>query len=257
MEAGLARPRILVMRPPGSSVEALRSVGIVYHVPVVRIKPIPTAAAEVSALLPKADWLVLTSPRAPWMLAELREQVLRLRRERGLRVAAVGPSTAREVRRVFGFDPDLVPRRYRGADLARELLRESPRVVVLARAEKAVPELREVLAGEGVEVHDIPLYTTKPDLQAACIAASLAPRVDFIVYTSPSIVDSFMKGAEAIGLKPESLPATHVAIGPTTARRLQSYGIEPLYPEEEYTLKAVARLIERAVRRRVSSNPHP
>ncbi len=255
MEAGVKPPRILVMRPPGSSLAPLRRVGLVYHVPVIRVKPVPSALAELSSLLPKADWLVLTSPRAPALLAPLRGLIARLRRERGLRIAVVGPATARALRRELGVDPDLIPASFHGRRLAEELLSVKPSVVVAARAARAVRDLVEVLRGAGVEVHEVKLYRTEEDEQAACMAVRVAAMVDYIVYTSPSIVDAFMKAARVLGVDPASLRALHVAIGPTTASRLRRYGVEPLYPEE-YTLEGVASLIA-AVRRRVSSNPHP
>ena len=230
-----------MLRPSGSRAGALERVGDVYHVPVIRIVVLWNGLRRLAEELEKGcDWLVLTSPRTPAILASagIVELVSRL----GVRVAAVGPRTRVEAERV-GLRVDLVPREYRGAALGRELVSFKPRRVVLARSAEAVPDLPRVLREAGVEVVEIPIYRVEEDMYRACVAAGFAATVDYVVYTSPSIVETMAKAYNALVINPAKLKAKHVAIGPTTASAMRRLlGVEPLQPQE-YTLDGVARLI--------------
>ena len=234
------RPRILLLRPPGSSVEALAETGIVAHIPVIDIEPVPGAVEQVQRQLPGCDWLVVTSPRAVRLLEPALQLVARLRREGRLRVAAVGPKTRWSLQEA-GLDADLVPREYRGAALAVELASLKPGCVLLARSEKAVPELPRILQAEGVRVVEIPLYRVVTLGDMAEAAASIADRFDYVVFTSPSIARAFTLHYRS----PRRPGFTPVAIGPTTAAELRRLGYpEPLVPSP-YTLEGVAELVSR------------
>ena len=243
MEAELAvetRPRILLLRPPGSSAEALMEAGVVAHIPVIDIEPVPETIEEMRRLLPDCDWLVVTSPRAVKIMAPILDLIDRLRREKRLRIAAVGPKTRWSLQEA-GLDADLVPREYRGAALAVELASQGPRCVLLARSEKAVPELPRILEAEGVRVVEKPLYRVVELDDMAEAAASIADRFDYVVFTSPSIARAFTRHYS----RPDKPGFAPVAIGPTTAAELRRLGYpEPLTPSI-YTLEGIAELIAR------------
>ena len=239
---GLAsRPRILLLRPSGSSVDTLERVGRVYHVPVVRIVVLTNGLKKLVVELERGcDWLVITSPRAPAILASA--GVVELVSRLGIRVAVVGPKTRDEAKRV-GLRVDYMPREYRGVVLGYELASLKPKRVVLARSAEAVPDLPRVLREAGIEVVEIPIYRVEEDVHRAYVAAGFAATVDYIVYTSPSIVKVMAKAYKALCIDPAKLQAKHIAIGPTTASTLEELlGVEPLQPQE-YTLEGIARLI--------------
>jgi len=234
------RPHVLLLRPPGSEPGRLAQTAIVAHIPVVEVEPLPQAIPEVEKLLEGSDWLILTSPRAPRLLADLAPKVKKLQEEGRLRVAAVGPKTRRALEEL-GIRVDYTPREYRGAALAEELAGLRPRRVLLPRSEKAIPELPLILRRHGAEVAEIPLYRVTPLHRMAEAAARAADLFDYVVFTSPSIAEAFTRHYP----RPRSPGFTPVAIGPTTAARLRELGYpEPLTPRR-YTLDAVADLIAR------------
>jgi len=236
-----SKPRILLLRPSGSSAGALERIGSVYHVPVVRIIVLLNGLKRLVAELERGcDWLVLTSPRTPAILASagIVELVSRL----GIHVAVVGPKTRVEAERV-GLHVDLMPEEYRGAVLGGKLASLKPKRVVLARSADAVPDLPRVLREAGIEVVEIPVYRVEEDIHRAYVAASFTTTVDYIVYTSPSIAKTMAKAYKALHINPIELKAKHVAIGPTTASAIRKLlGVEPLQPQE-YTLDGIAKLI--------------
>lgn len=244
------KPKVLILRPSGECTGSLAEHAITAHIPVIDIEPIPGAETKVVEMLEKCEWLILTSPRAPRILSRFAERLRELKARGMLKIAVIGPKTLEELARI-GLEADLTPSEYRGASLAKELARLKPRCVVAARSEKALPELVEELEKSGVEVVEIPLYRVKILDSMAYIAASIADNFDYIVFTSPSIVEAFMKYYEKRG-KPGFIP---VAIGPTTAEKLAESGLAIVYYPTEYTMDSVAKLIQKLELEKCSSNP--
>ncbi len=209
---------------------------VIAHIPLLDVEYIEEGVSRLEGLLPRCDWLVFTSFRGVRATRKLAERVSRHRRERGLRIAAVGERTAEEVEKLYGIRPDLVPREYRGEALARELLEHRPRCVVFARSARGLPDPIRVLRESGVEVHDVPVYDVKVLERMVEAAASAAPSFDYVVFTSPSVVDAFMSKWRGGELRA-------VAIGPTTAERLRRYGVEPAITPGKYTLAAILEAI--------------
>ncbi len=233
------QPLILLLRPHPVEIGSLSEAGIVAAIPVLRVVPNQEALREILERLDECDWLVLTSPRAPRMLRSIREHLLDATR-RGLRLAVVGPRTAERLRAELGLEPSLVPESYTGASLAEELVKKhKPGCVLLARSEKATPELLQVLQRSGIRYYEIPLYRVEKVEKLTDTAARIADDFDYVVFTSPSVAEAFFS-------KYHGEPGfTPVAIGPTTARKLVQLGIKnPLVPST-YTLEGIAELITR------------
>ena len=252
---GDARPRVLFLRPPGSRVP--HGVVVAAHIPVIDAVPVPGAAERVLREAERCGWLVLTSPRAVGFLSPVLGELRRLRAGGRLRVAAVGPRTREELERA-GLGADVVPGEYRGAALASVLAERlgGGGCVVLARSEKAVPDLPEGLRGAGVRVVEVPLYRVEPLRDMAEAAAVVADRFDYVAFTSPSIVRAFTEAYRRLGRSPGSPGFTPAAIGPTTAAELGRQGYpEPVVPRE-YTVDALVEAIARhwAERRRRAGN---
>ena len=234
------KPRVLLLRPPGTGPGPLAEAAVTANIPVIDIEPIPGSLEEIRRQLERCDWLVVTSPRAPRLLAPIATVLKRLQEEGRLRIAAVGPKTLKALTEE-GLHADHVPKEYRGAALAEELARQNPGCVLLARSEKAVPELPQVLRSHGIEVVEIPLYRVAPLDDMAQAAARIADMFDYVVFTSPSIAEAFTKHYR----NPSSPGFTPIAIGPTTAKKLAELGYpKPLQPRDyNYTIEAVAHLI--------------
>jgi len=236
------RPRVLFLRPPGSRVP--HGVVIAAHIPVVDVVAVPGAAERVLREAERCGWLVLTSPRAAVFLAPVLGELERLRRSGRLRVAAVGPRTREELERA-GLGADLVPGEYRGAALASALAERvgSGGCVVLARSEKAVPDLPEGLRRAGVRVVEVTLYRVVALRDMAEAAAAVADKFDYVAFTSPSIVRAFTEAYRGLGRSPAEPGFTPAAIGPTTAAELRRQGYpEPVTPRV-YTVEALVEAI--------------
>lgn len=225
---------------------------------VTRTVPGEAAALEATArriAAGEAAWLVLTSARtvealAPYLLAEAalatRDQALH--QEPGtsgphngsvsphtpittsLRVAAVGPATARAWTELTGTAPDLVARGSAAALLKEpELAGPLPapnaaRHVLLPASALADPALAEGLRRAGWEVEQVAAYTTVTadahDLPPNLDRAWAAGGVDAVVLTAPSTTRAVL---ELLGPPPQGTGL--VAIGATTAAATRELGL--------------------------------
>ncbi len=217
--------------PPPRSNERL----VIAHIPVLDWKPLTENLGNAKRLLESVDWVVFTSFRGVRAALPITEEIVSARK-RGTRIAAVGPRTAEEIRRLLGLEPDLVPREFRGAVLAEELAERGARRVLLLRSSQALDEPVRVLRSRGIDVHDIPVYTMIVLERMVEAAVSAAPFFDYVVFTSPSIVRAFFSRWRGGVIRA-------AAIGPTTARALREYGIKPSIVPREYTLVALLETI--------------
>lgn len=222
---------------------ALRARGAeVLELPCVRVEPAtdPAALADAIRALGPDDVLVLTS-RAGAAAA------LRVLREGEVRapIAAVGRSTARQLTE-GGLRPTFVANEPRAAVLARELPLPRGRIL-LARSDRALPELAAALRERGARVDEVVAYRTVPgalgDIEAVRVALR-AGRVDVVVLASPSAVDGLC-GAIA----PDDVRrARIVAIGGTSGARVRErVGVESTIAEDP-SAAGLLRAIERAIK---------
>ena len=195
---------------PGELAEMLTARGAtVIHVPLVAVAdPSDGGAALRDALsgLGEFDWLVVTSAAGAERVGSAVAEVP------GIRLAAVGTATARELESYAGRPVDLVPAVQRADALVAAFVERdpSPRRVLIAQADIAAPTLADGLRAAGHEVTAVTAYRTvapEPD-RAAEVAVAGA---DAVLFASGSAVESWCRrfGAEA--------PPVVVAIGPTTA----------------------------------------
>jgi uroporphyrinogen III methyltransferase/synthase len=136
----------------------------------------------------------------------------------GVRVAAVGSSTAAALRE-RGIDPDFVPEKFVGKEIALGLADVAGKRVCLLRAKVAGNELPDLLRDKGAEVMDVPVYDNVPEEIGQEAAAELAAGIDIVTFTSGSTVSNFVA---AVRNRPENnidlegLPCA--CIGPVTAK---------------------------------------
>jgi hydroxymethylbilane synthase len=162
---------------------------------------------RVAGLRP-GDALAITSRRAAAYLDGTKPPA-------GVRIAAVGPATARALGEL-GLHVDVI-----GDGGARELasrleLAEGARVLFPC-AEQARDELEGELGARGVAVERLELYRTVP-----VEGLELAPDVDARIYLSPSAVQAALAAERAA---PASR-ALRLALGRTTAEALDEAGLE-------------------------------
>ncbi|EGV13339.1 uroporphyrinogen-III synthase [Actinomyces sp. oral taxon 175] len=234
-----------------------RAGAMVLRAAVTRTVPGEAAALEATArriVAGEAAWLVLTSARTvealvPYLLAEagVGSAIWRhgLHQEPGtpaphdsastpaippLRVAVVGPATARAWTELTGTAPDLVARGSATALLKEpELAGPLPapnaaRRVLLPASALADPALAEGLRRAGWEVEQVAAYTTvtadAPDLPPDLDRTWATGGVDAVVLTAPSTTRAVL---ELLGPPPQRTGL--VAIGATTAAATRKLGL--------------------------------
>jgi uroporphyrinogen III methyltransferase/synthase len=253
--------RILVTRPReqvGPLCERFRELGAeVLIQPAIRISEPPDWAPVDAALarLDLYDWLVFSSANGVRYLLERLLQVGGdLRRLGQVKLAAVGPATAEELRR-YHLQADMVPGEYRAEALADELVGRcgggsltatptggptaTPRFL-LARASRGREVLAEQLRAAGAAVDQIVVYSsTDVDRAAEEVAAAMsAGRIDWVTVTSSAIARSLVAlfGDELRGCKLAS-------ISPVTSETLRQLGHEPAAEATEYTSDGLVEAI--------------
>jgi uroporphyrinogen III methyltransferase/synthase len=203
----------------------LRNLGAeVVELPAIRVEPrIETDAVHAAvAAIGEYSLLCLTSPNGVRLLFEaLGAAGLDARSLAGVTVAAIGPGTARALRRE-GVLADVLPERFVAEALVEALaaVEVEGRRVLVARAAEARDVLPDALRERGAEVDVIPLYETvreQPDEEA--IAA--AQGADYVTFTSSSTVTNL---TEALG---DRFPtgARVVSIGPVTSESARAAGL--------------------------------
>ena len=196
---------------------------------VTRTVPGKAAALEATArriVAGEAAWLVLTSARTVEALAPY----LHVPVPSALRVAVVGPATARAWTELTGTAPDLMARGSAAALLEEpELAGPLPapnaaRRVLLPASALAGPALAEGLRRAGWEVEQVAAYTTVT-ADAHDLPPNLEDRwatggVDAVVLTAPSTTRAVL---ELLGPPPQGTGL--VAIGATTAAATRGLGL--------------------------------
>lgn len=287
-ETPLEDQRVVVTRPPGqadSFARRLRELGAEpVYCPTIRIVPPedPGPLQQAAAGLSGYDWIVFTSVNGVERLARplagegggeadgrVDGSAEGRSRLAGVRVAAIGPSTAGRVRELFGVEPEVVPEEYRAEALARAVRRHAdddgarsggrnegdgdPAIrgrelegerVLLPRAAEARPVLRERLEAAGASVEEVAAYrAVPPDDDEIASARELlsAGEIDWLTFTASSTVRNFVSG---VGV--ETRGARVAAIGPVTAGTARDLGLRVDAVAEEYTVPGLLRALVRA-----------
>lgn len=233
--------RVVVTRArPGELASKLSERGaVVVHVPLIEVvdaddggRALRDALNDLAAF----DWVMVTS-------AEGAERVgAAVRHTPGVRLAAVGTTTARVLAQLGGRVVDVVPAVQRAEELAAAFVAEcsSPQRVLIAQAERAEPGLAAALRDAGHDVTTVTAYRTiaaVPDADTVRAASD----ADAVVFASGSAVESW---CAAFGTHS---PPIVVAIGPTTAAAAQRMGLVLSGVAGDHSLDGLVSELERLV----------
>ncbi|MCC6579739.1 MAG: uroporphyrinogen-III C-methyltransferase [Phycisphaeraceae bacterium] len=175
------------------------------------------------------DWIVLTSVNGVETMAQ-RLATLKLdsRSLAGVRIAAIGDSTAQTLRDRMGIEADLVPTRFVAESLAGELLAKQDvrgKRFLLLRADIARPALPKLLTEAGAVVVDLCIYQTRraESLPENVVEALDRGEVDWITFTSASTANNLV---ELLGTRRNLLDKPRLAsIGPITSDAMRALGL--------------------------------
>ncbi|KQY46540.1 uroporphyrinogen-III synthase [Cellulomonas sp. Root137] len=194
-------------------------------------------------------WLVLTSAAAVPVLVDRAQEsagsLTQLLADGQVRVAAIGPGTARALREA-GVEPDLVPR---GQSTSRALVEAWPEAgesarVLFPRGDLAAATVSDGLRERGWEVTDVVAYRT----------VSAAPPPDDVreAWTDGTIRAALLTSASTVRelaarLGPPPTTTLMIGIGPSTAAEAARLGLPLAGIATEQTMLGMVDALTRAV----------
>jgi uroporphyrinogen III methyltransferase/synthase len=253
----LTGKRILVTRPRAQAADlcdklvALGAEPILF--PTIEIAPLEDYAALDQAIneLSQYHWVIFTSANgvtAFWdRLALAGKEASAFD---GIRVAAIGPATARALQN-DGVTPRFIPGEYVAEAITEGIGEVQGQRILLPRADIAREALADGLRAMGAVVDEVATYRTiladaqgpltqhtRPMLQAG--------RIDAITFTSSSTVHGFVNAihldTRIKNLKPEIVIA---CIGPITAQTARGLGLPVDVMAAEYTTDGLVAALAR------------
>ncbi len=201
----------------------LRGLGaVVVEAPSIRTVSLEASVPSMDAY----DHVIVSSPNGA---DELLRRLPDARALAGVRVAAMGPGTARALRS-GGIAADVVPERSVAEGMVEALASADVRRALLVRGREGRDVLPDALRERGAEVDLLVLYETVAEPLAGDALAAAAG-ADYVTFTSASTVRFF---AQACG---GSLPEGPklASIGPATSAALREHGREPDLEADPHT----------------------
>ncbi len=246
--SSLSGKRIVITRPRSSSNELGRKLSTAgattIHCPVIKIV-YPTsndALDEAILAIKRYQWVVFSSVHGVvgfWK--RLAFLGLDARALGSCKVAAVGPATAKRLRRQ-GILPELLPPAFDGDALARSLCESSDLPlgrVLFPCGDIARPTIPEGLRRGGASVDAIVVYATVDATPSQATRKLIGEGVDTIVFCSPSALRRFA----ALGLSAGD--AKIACIGPTTAAAAKSAGLRVEVIADDHCASGMVAALER------------
>jgi len=222
----------------------------VLEVPTIKLEPPSRRQELVEALLElnAYDWLVFTSPNGVTTFFEyFFRQFHDMRDIGGVRIAAVGPATARKLKELH-LQVDLMPDEALASSIA-EAFAEFESIenlkICLLRAEVANAELPAALEALGAIVDDIACYRTVPETEdVSGVAASLlANGANWLTFSSGSTVEHFHERFDLPGLVKKFPQMRLASIGPETSKALAQLGLKPAVEANPHTVEGLVEAL--------------
>lgn len=233
----ITRPRIQATR----FVESLEQQGAyVLQFPTIQTVPVESYERLDAALdeLSVYDWAIFTSVNGVrYFFDRLRDRQQDIRSLAGIRLAAIGPETARAVEALH-LKVDAVPKEYRAEAIIPVLGNVKDQQILLPRAARARKILPQELRAAGAHVDVISIYNTiQPKTHTQELRQLLQTgQVDLITFTSSSTVRNFMSLFPDDAIPAMLRKTTIGCIGPITADTAREYGLTVRVQPEQYTI---------------------
>lgn len=245
--------RIVITRPRSQSGAFVRAIedlgGEVVEFPTIEIlspesyDPLDQAIERIK----NYHWIIFTSVNGVrHFLARFHQLKRDIRVLEGIKIAAIGPETAKALESAY-LHVDLLPREYLAEAILQQLRPDEirGRRVLLPRAAEARDVLPKTLRGWGAEVDVVGAYRTvgaKSD--AAWLRVMLLEKkIDMITFTSSSTVKNFAALFPGENME-ELLADTAVAcLGPITCRTAEEVEVRVDVVAQEYTTAGLTKAI--------------
>ncbi len=227
----------------------------VLEVPTIKLEPPTQREPLVDALLElnSYDWLVFTSPNGVTTFFEyFFRQFHDMRDIGGVRIAAVGPATAKKLKELH-LQVDLMPEEALASSIG-EAFAEFESIenlkICLLRAEVANRELPAALEAMGAIVDDIPCYRTVAENEDVSGAGArlLENGADWIIFTSASTVEQFHARFDLPALAKKFPHLKLASIGPETSKALVPLGLKPALEAKQHTMDGLVEALLRVPR---------
>ena len=225
--------------------DLLRAQGAeVLSVPLIRFLPAldPQALRERLSDLRGVGWLLVTSPQGGKALCGLLGSLGPVALS-GVRLAAVGEATARELR-AGRLEVAFVPSTATALALGRELPAQAGQVALHLTSQLSEDTLRGELAARGVQYRCLELYRTEPAALKAAERRALAG-VSVVTLASGSAARG-LAALEGPDFDPRHLPVA--AIGEQTAAAARALGFVSVTVAPQPSLEGLVEAAIKAVR---------
>ena len=203
---------------------------------------------EVFAELATYEWLVFTSPNGVrFFFAEFFRRYRDIRALGGARLAVVGPGTAKELAALH-LDVDVMPQDHVGEALVQAMCAfesmDNLKILVVTgdrNRDAVVQGLGEARA----IVDQLPVYSTADtDLSGDAIAADFRQHgADAILFASGSAVESFLKQAPMLVLRPGAKRPLTGSLGPVTSEVMRKSGLPVDFEAPAATMDALVQAV--------------
>jgi len=217
--------------------------------PTIEVAP-PLRWGEVDRAMDRLksyDWIIFTSANGVnFFWQRVKERAKDLRLPSSLKVCAIGPATAKQLKK-RRVSVRYIPKEF----IAESILEGFEKMVIkgkrilLARAKKAREVLPTGLRKLGAEVDVVAVYRTiRPRGGSRRLKKLLAERkIDVITFTSSSTVDHFAELLKKEDLKNLLKGIAIACIGPVTARTAKEWGLKVQIQPKRYTIPGLTRAI--------------
>lgn len=195
------------------------------------------------ARLEEFDWIIFTSQNAVRFFVERCRRVGRARPP-GIRVAAVGPSTAKAAEDA-GWRCDHVAARFRGEVLAKELVQHVRGMrVLLPRSNRASSALPNALRAVGGDVESVVAYINERAAVSDDEVRAALAGADAVCFASPSALHNLFDLSDDQMVRVALAGVAIAAIGPVTAEAIRDAGLKVSVEADEATATGLARALE-------------
>jgi uroporphyrinogen III methyltransferase/synthase len=249
----LAGKTILITRAREQSGEFatfLKKLGAeVIEFPTIEIVP-PVSWKELDQAISRLrtyDWIIFTSANGViFFWQKLREKVKLNRFPSSLKVCAIGPATANQLKK-RGVPVHHIPKEFIAESIVEgfEKMAIKGKRILLARAEKARDILPRGLRKMGAEVDVVEVYRTiKPKGGSKKLKQLLEERrIDVVTFTSSSTVDHFAELLKKEDLQKLLKGIAIACIGPVTAKTAKEWGLKVQVQPKQYTIPGLTQAI--------------